>query len=187
MPADTFGLIPAHSHPVSSASRTWIFALCGAVSGGCAVAAVLLGIGSSAGLSPRLSLPDTGNMAALAFGMQTDSTRPRMLSGIGGETLAAGAVRLAETAPKAMPDTEILSPTAWDRLSAGDCISLTTASGKELSFRIVGARNAKARDAAASQNIDLAVSACAPSSDAVLKAVIEPKDEGKQNAVQRNL
>jgi hypothetical protein len=86
-----------------------------------------------------------------------------------------------------MPDTEILSPTAWDRLSAGDCIALTTASGKKLSFRIIGARNTEGRDADSSQNIDLAVSACAPGGDSVLKAVIEPKDEGKQSAVQRNL
>ena len=186
MPADTFGLIPAHFRPENSASRTWLFALGGAVSGGCAVAAVLISVGSASALSPRLS-PDTGKPAVLAFGVQADSTRPRMLSGIGGETLASGPVQLAKAAPEPIADTELLSSTAWDRLSAGDCISLTTASGKKLSFRIVGARNAEAADPAASQNIDLAVSACAPSSDAVLKAVIESKDEGKQKAVQRTL
>jgi hypothetical protein len=187
MPADTFALIPARSRPVNSASRTWLFALGGAVAGGCAVAAALIGVGSASALSPRLSLPDTGKPAVLAFGVQTHATRPRMLSGIGGETLTASPAQLAKATPEAIADTEILSPTALDRLSAGDCISLTTASGKKLSFRIVGARNAETSDAAASQNIDLAVSACAPSSDAVLKAVIESKDEGKQNAVQRNL
>jgi hypothetical protein len=185
MPADTIGLIPARSRTVNGA---WLAAFGGAVTGGCAVVAVLAGLGPVSGVSARLPwLQDVGQPATLAFGLETHSPRARMLSGIGGETLAVGSAAMASQTPEARPDTEILSPTAWDRLSAGDCISLTTASGKKLSFRIVGARNAEDAAASTSQNIDLAVSACAPGSDAVLKAIIEPKDEGKQNAVQRSL
>lgn len=186
MPADNTGLIPAHSHPVSNVSRAWLFALCGAVSGGFAIAALAY-FGSASAVSHHVALHDAPGPVALAFGLPNDAARPRMLSGIAGETLAAAELRPSKPTPEAIPDTEILSPAAWNRLSAGDCIALTTESGKKLSFRIVGARNAEADNATASQNIDLAVSACAPGSDAVLKAVIESKDESKQNAVQRNL
>jgi hypothetical protein len=80
---------------------------------------------------------------------------------------------------------------AWQQAVSNQAVAAfgfhAGASGQKLSFRIMGARNVEAPAQAAPGNIDLAVTACAPGGDAVLKAVIEPKDEGKENAVQRSL
>jgi hypothetical protein len=186
MSADTFGSTPAIGN---GATRTWVFTLGGAVVGGCAVAGVLIALSSASGLPASAAWQQAASSQAVAaFGLQAGSTRTRMLRGINGETLGEAGLRAnADITQGGLPDTEVLSPAAWDRLSAGNCISLTTASGQKLSFRIMGARNVEAHAQAAPGNIDLAVTACAPGGDAVLKAIIEPKDEGKENAVQRSL
>ena len=99
----------------------------------------------------------------------------KFLPGIGAQTFARGAtpVALAEAdMPQIAPNIE---PVAWDRLSAGDCITVTAKSGQTLSFRILGARPAgKPDQAGASAKIELAVSACADMGEPVAKAVIQP-------------
>jgi hypothetical protein len=127
--------------------------------------------------------------AILAFDSSAPLARTQILRGVNGETVSANASTEAELSPAAVLARNYeIAPAAWDRLSAGDCISLTTASGQKLSFRILGAQKGEAaRNRPGSSNIDLSVTACAPGSEVILKAVIETRAEGKESAVQRSL
>ncbi len=170
--------------------RSWALAIGGAIVSGCVAFGVYAGTGPASSLLMNLALDRAGGKSPLAFQMDTGLSDTQLLGGVSGEAFDRGTgLRLADLTRAAMADRSPLSPLAWDRLSAGDCISLTTASGQALSFRIVGTRTAEgARNpSAGAQNIDLAITACAPSSDAILKAVIEAKPDGKQSAVQRTL
>ena len=64
---------------------------------------------------------------------------------------------------------------AWDRLSAGDCITVTAKSGQIFSFRILGAQPAgKPAQPGDLAKIELAVGACADKGESVARAVIQP-------------
>jgi hypothetical protein len=172
--------------------RSLFYFISGILASGCAVLGVYVGTGPASGVLMGLAWDRAANgTAPLAFQMQTGMSDIQILGGVNGEAFdpRVAALSLADLTRAAMKDSNDLSPLAWDRLSAGDCISLTTASGQKLSFRIVGTRTAEAsRNASgATPNIDLAITACAPSSDAILKAVIESKPDAKQSAVQRTL
>ena len=176
----------------SSVSRSWVYAIGGIVASVCAVLGVYAGTGPASGFLMGLAWDRAaGGNAPLAFRMQTGLSDIQILGGVNGEAFdpRVAALSLTDLTRAAMKDGHDLTPLALDRLSAGDCISLTTASGQKLSFRIIGTRAAEpARNTpAATANIDLAVTACAPSSDAILKAVIESKPDAKQSAVQRSL
>jgi hypothetical protein len=176
----------SHRGPV----RSWAFAVGGAIASGCVAFGIYAGTGPASSLLMNLALDRAGGTSPLAFQMDTGLSDTQLLGGVSGEAFDRGTgLRLADLTRAAMADRSPLSPLAWDRLSAGDCISLTTASGQTLSFRIVGTRTAEgARNpSAGAPNIDLAITACAPSSDAILKAVIEARPDGKQSAVQRTL
>lgn len=127
----------------------------------------------------------------LAFNASAPIARMQILKGVNGETavaMSAEAQQAALSPAAVLARNYEIAPAAWDRLSAGDCISLTTASGQKLSFRILGAQKSEtARNRPSSSNIDLSVTACQPGSDPILKAVIETKAEDKESAVQRNL
>jgi len=112
-----------------------------------------------------------------------------VLGGISGEVFASPAMHAAAdraVAGAAEPGPlSNVSPAAWDRLSAGDCITVTTKSGQALSFRIVGARPAgEPKAAELLPKIDLAVTACTGAGEPIAKAVIEPV---QQPAAQRAL
>lgn len=101
-----------------------------------------------------------------------------VLHGINGEVFASTGTQAAakHTAPgtaEAGPLANV-SPAAWNRLSAGDCITVTTKGGQTLSFRIVGARPASEPKAETLPKIDLAVTACSGTGEPIAKAVIEP-------------
>jgi len=124
----------------------------------------------------------------MASVLQTSSQDMQILSGVSGEAIAAKASRLASITDAA--EKLQVSSVAWDRLSAGDCIALTTTSGQNLSFRILGTRPGPAAAALnGSPSIDLAITPCSQSGEAVAKAVIESKSEipGKEPEVQRSL
>lgn len=123
-----------------------------------------------------------------AFGAAPPSAgtmrRPaKLLSGIGGQTFSHGARQnaLAEAElPQFVPN---IAPVAWDRLSAGDCITVTAKSGQTFSFRILGARPAgKPEQADNLAKIELAVSGCADMGEPVAKAVIQPANPPAPNA-----
>jgi len=188
----SFPMVPTDTHAPRTSYLSWAYALGGIIAGGCAVLGIYAGAGTASSILMGMAFDRaaSGNVS-LAFHMQTGLSDTQILGGVSGEAFDSGAsgLKLADLTRAAMADRNELSPLAWNRLSAGDCISLTTTSGQKLSFRIVGTQTAEpSRNAfGAASNIDLAVTACAPSSDAILKAVIESKPEGKQSAVQRNL
>lgn len=99
----------------------------------------------------------------------------KFLAGIGGQTFSPGTRRnaLAETElPQIGPN---IAPVAWDRLPAGDCITVTTKSGQTFSFQILGARPVgKPEQAGSAAKIELAVSGCADLGEPIAKAVIQP-------------
>ena len=99
----------------------------------------------------------------------------QLLSGIGGQTFAPGA------RPNSLAEAELhqiapnITPVAWDRLSAGDCITVTIKSGQTFSFRILGARSVgKPEQADNLPKTELSVSGCADMGEPVVKAVIQP-------------
>lgn len=124
---------------------------------------------------------------------QQQAQLTKVLSGISGEVFApatsrAGLDQIASArADAGLPN---ISPAAWDRLSAGGCITLTTKSGQMLSFRIVGSHLAgEPQHADALPKIDLAVTACTGTGEPIAKAVIEPERQqpGKTAVGQRAL
>jgi hypothetical protein len=99
----------------------------------------------------------------------------KFLSGIGGQTFSPGARQNALTEVGLQEIAPNIAPVAWDRLSAGDCITVTSKSGQTFSFRIVGARSVgKSEQADNLPRIELAVSGCADMGEPVAKAVIQP-------------
>lgn len=171
--------------------RSWAYASGGVIAAGCLAIGIYAGSGPASSALMGLAFDKAaGGKSSLAFQTQTGLSDTQILSGVSGETYDSPAsLKLADLTRATITEGNQLSPLAWDRLSAGDCIALTTESGQKLSFRIVGTRAAEpARNApGAAANIDLAITACAPSSDAILKAVIEAKPDGKQSALQRSL
>ncbi len=190
MPAFPIASASPVTAPVMGAGKLWAYAIGGMVAGACAMAAVYVIATAPASLFLGIGGSPTTRTAAVAFD-QPLLGRMQILRGVNGETVAA--VKPANPDQAALPAGSTVaanevSPVALDRLSAGDCIALTTASGQKLSFRIVGTHaKATSRDRTATATIDLDITACAPGSEAILKAVIESKADGRQSAVQRNL
>jgi hypothetical protein len=192
MPDARLPTISAETHSHRTSYRSWATAFGSAAAGGLAMLAVYAGTGPASGLLMGMAWDRAAEgHRPLAFHMQSGISDTQILGGVSGEALDArtAGLNLADLTQAAMTDGTSLSAIALDRLSAGDCISLTTASGQKLSFRIVGSRTADPSRTATGEapNIDLAVTACAPSSDAILKAIIESKSDSKQSAVQRSL
>jgi len=114
-----------------------------------------------------------------AFGAASSADtmrRPaKLLSGIGAQTFAPGARQNASAETELQQIVPNIAPVAWDRLSAGDCITVTAKSGQTFSFRIVGARPmGKPEQADNLPRIELAVSGCADRGEPVAKVVIQP-------------
>ncbi len=190
--------MPAVSFPPSSAdiavaqgrSRSWLFALGGMMAGGFAVLAIYAVVTAPAGLLIGLAWQNVAPAKPIqtAFDSHGPLKAAQVLYGVSGEAVGPDAPRVEVAAlSTTILDGTQLTPVALDRLSSGDCISLTTASGQKLSFRIVGAQKSEVqRGRSGSSKIDLAVTPCSTSSDVILKAVIE-KAQTKESAVQRNL
>lgn len=121
-----------------------------------------------------------GKDSVLSFGSDRAPAATRYLSGVSGEALSIENTPAAALVHLARNDEQNgeISSLALDRISAGDCITVTTASGQKLSFQIMGARvrDDKA-NVDASSKIDLSVTACAHNSEAIAKAVIESKTD----------
>lgn len=106
----------------------------------------------------------------------TMGRRPaKLLSGIGGQTFTPGARQTALAEAELQQTVANIAPVAWDRLPAGDCITVTVKSGQTFSFRILGARPVgKPEQVEDLPKIELAVSGCADLGEPVAKAVIQP-------------
>jgi hypothetical protein len=111
------------------------------------------------------------------------STTTKRLPGVSGEMFTP-AVALNDTQTATSSQGEI-SLAAWDRLSSGNCIRLTTKTGQTLAFRIVGARPADgANGNQASPEIDLAVTTCEGAGEPLItKAIIESAEQPVKDAV----
>lgn len=180
------------SAPAKTARRWRMLPVGAAMAGGCAMVALLAAASAPAGFLIGMAWQQAAaSQPSFAFDSRTSPGGMQFLRGVSGETVVEGATAQAELAdfsPAGMLDKTAITPAALDRLSAGDCISLTTASGQKLSFRIVGAHKGEpSRNRGAASNIDLAVTACSATSEVILKAVIESKADARQSAVQRNL
>jgi hypothetical protein len=114
----------------------------------------------------------------------------KVLAGVGGETFAPGANRVAMD--EIVPDSAAanVKPVAWERLSGGGCMTVTTKSGQSYSFRVQGARPAAAKDANIGRTaVELAIAPCAENAETVVKAVIVPAPEAphKPASAERSL
>jgi hypothetical protein len=99
----------------------------------------------------------------------------KFLPGIGGQTYAPASRQNALAEGETLQILPNVAPVAWDRLSAGDCMTVTAKSGQTFSFRILGARpTGKPEQVGDLAKIELAVSACAEMGEPVAKAVIQP-------------
>lgn len=119
-----------------------------------------------------------GGQSELSLGQGRVAAGTRVLTGISGEALSADSRPIVSLIHLTRNDEQAaeISPLAFDRISAGDCITVTTASGQKLSFQIVGARQRDDQIALdPAPKIDLSVTACAHNSEAIAKAVIESK------------
>lgn len=142
-------------------------------------------------ISARSGSGPHAELASGAFGTaQNASGGTKVLNGVAGETFAPGARRVAAVEIETLAEDPNIAPVAWDRLSAGDCISVTAQSGQTLSFRIVGARpTGPAPEAGGSPKIDLVVTTCADKGEPVTKASIQPTTppEPKAPRAERSL
>jgi hypothetical protein len=164
-------LTTASQPPAASAPMPWLALGLGvsAVSL-CAAAIALFSVTPTMGAADGRSAPFADAFAVPAAQEQVT----KLLSGIGGETFAPGACSTA-TADIVLPhNTMDVAPVAWDRLSAGDCITVTSKSGQAFSFRIDGARPTAQPNAADAPKIELIVTACGTIGEPVAKAVIQP-------------
>lgn len=189
MPASAIASASSASAPIRKAAQPWAYAIGGMLAGGSVMLAVWAVASAPASLFLGLGGAAAQRAQTTAFD-QPVTGRMQVLRGVSGETLThdkpAGDHLAALPAGGALAAKDV-TPAALDRLSAGDCVSLTTASGQKLSFRILGTHGAAQHNRPATATIDLDVTACAPGSEVILKAVIESKADGKQSAVQRNL
>ena len=129
-----------------------------------------------------------GASLSYAFGAAQPSAdtmrRPaKLLSGIGGQTFTPGARQTALAEAELQQTVPNIAPVAWDRLPAGDCITVTVKSGQTFSFRILGARPVgKPEQVDDLPKIELAVSGCADMGEPVAKAVIQPTNPSAPKA-----
>ena len=171
-----FARISLKSAALASIARSGGLALGGLLAGGAVFGVFAMTAAPGPVILSFASHHVTRALPAIAFDESRSLTDVQILGGVSGEALGARQPDLAQaSAPGTILKSE-LSPVTRDRLSAGDCISLTTASGQKLSFRIIGSHGAEpSRTDAAPASIELAVTACSPGSEAILKAVIESK------------
>jgi hypothetical protein len=191
MPAASFSHASPDARPVRNSRRAWFLAIAGLFAGGCATVAISAVAAAPVGLLVGLAWQHVAptQQAMLAFDGRTPASRAQILRGVSGEAIQASTAQLdvADLSPAVVLDNGNLTPVALDRLSSGDCISLTIASGQKLSFHIVGAEKSDLQhNRSGSSNIELSVTPCSPNSEIILKAVIE-KAQPKESAVQRNL
>jgi hypothetical protein len=186
MPAFPIATVTPEAAYVSGDKRHWAYAIGGMLAGSCVMVAVYAVASAPAGLFLGIA---SNQIAAKQTTIAFEQNLPRkmqVLRGVSGETAPADSHR-ADLPAGGLTEGDV-SPVALDTLSAGGCISLTTASGKKLSFRIIGTHGKESQATkTATATIDLDVTACAPGSEAILKAVIESKTDEKQSAIQRNL
>jgi hypothetical protein len=149
------------------------------------------------GMALNLLSHQSGDKAAftrpfgLAAGLNGNSQKVKVLAGISGITAAPGAEAPAVAAAEIVstgPKLDV-APAAWDRLSGGSCMTVTTKSGETLSFRILGVRaGGAAKTAHEAPKLDLAITPCPAAADSVVKAVIEPyAAPAKTDVPARNL
>jgi hypothetical protein len=127
----------------------------------------------------RLSL-SAGNDDALAqaFGIKTalgaGAAAVKVLDGINGVAAAPGAGQTL--APEVVADpTPNIAPAAWDSLSNGGCMTVTTKSGASFSFRILGVHpSTSPKTGHEPPKVDLAITTCPEAGESIVKAVIEP-------------
>lgn len=182
----------AHSFPISPVGKKgWAMVAGALLAGCCALAAVSI---VSAPMGLMIGLAATGShdtsLSARIFDGGTAFAGARLLAGVNGETGASGPAPMpdtAEAAANALSEREV-APAALGRLSAGDCIALTTATGEKLFLRILGAQPTESgRDRIGSARVELAVTPCEPGNEVVLKAIIDSKTESRQSVIQRSL
>lgn len=132
----------------------------------------LVGVGSIAGIE---ALP-AANLFGITAQTSDVATQPMtFLTAIGGETFSSLPTQAASAQVEAGGPLPNVAPAAWDRLSAGGCMTLTTKAGQTFSFRIMGARPAvTGKPAEDMPTIDLAITACPTTGEPIAKAVIEP-------------
>ncbi len=119
--------------------------------------------------------------------------KTKVLAGLGGEafTPPSGSARAAtaEAAPENIMAN--IKPAAWDRLSGGACMAVTTKSGQTFTFRVLGTRPAPAaKDGnAAHASVELAIAPCPDRGESIVKAVIMPSPDtsGKPVVAERSL
>jgi hypothetical protein len=98
----------------------------------------------------------------------------KVLDGINGVTAAPGAGQALAAEIVADP-TPNIAPAAWDSLSNGGCMTVTTKSGASFSFRILGVHPAtSSKTGQEPPKVDLAITACPEAGESIVKAVIEP-------------
>lgn len=190
MPSLPIGSSSAVCFPRGPKLRSWAMTGASVAALGClgAIAAAAVVTPAPGFLFASMSAPSA---PVMALGAKPSSGPARVLTGVNGEAFAQ-ATADAGGEDQILPASRhgMITPAALDRLSAGDCMTLTTTSGQKLSFRIVGARQGDAASKRAEgASLELAVTACAPGGEDIAKAVIESQTDapGKQPAVQRNL
>ena len=130
----------------------------------------------------------TGASVSQAFGAapalpNAPSQPTKLLAGISGQTFSTGARQNASADAELPKIAANIAPVAWDRLPAGDCITVTTKSGQNFSFQILGARPVgKPEQADNPAKIELAVSGCTDMGEPIAKAVIQPTNPAAPKA-----
>jgi hypothetical protein len=142
----------------------------------CTVAVLSQPLGMALDRLSRSAEKDAG--VAQAFGMKPPANAGtqavKVLAGINGVTASqsAGLPLAAEIVADPSPN---IAPAAWDRLSNGGCMTVTTKSGASFSFRILGVRpGTPAKTDHETPKVDLAITACPEAGESIVKAVIEP-------------
>lgn len=184
------------STPPVSGARQYSWMLLGAIGGTVLSALFFTGAGhlqsalvdharqtAAIATTPAHALGATDATDALLTNISTSTKR---LPGVSGEMFTP-AIALNDT-PALAPSQGEISLAAWDRLSSGNCIRLTTKTGQTLAFRIVGARPADgANGNNALPEIDLAVTTCEGGNEPLItKAIIESSEQPVKDAVAQH-
>lgn len=183
---------PSHASPSSTRQLVWtgigLGVVATALCGSFLFAQPLTG---SLAFSPATH--DRNAPLGQLFGVNAGSATERgtkVLAGISGETFTPGTNRVAADEIISDGATANIKPVAWDRLSGGGCMNVTTKAGQTFSFRVLGTRPASAKDASAARaTVELAIAPCSERAETIVKAVIVPAPEAprKATAAERNL
>jgi|SRR5688572_2589153 hypothetical protein len=159
-------------HGVQAASRNlhWL-SLAGGLAATALCAAILLE--SPGGLTVMLEPQGQGRVFATGPLDRDGSTET--LSGIAGETFAPGATVTASEDIVLSADGRDLAKVVLEDGAERRCLTVTTANGQIVSFRILGVRPSQDGQKADSDKVELAISACARNGQSAVKAVMEPE------------